>query len=254
MAEILTAIRHGESEHNRQVVGQRGDPVYQEFVEAYERDWQSETTQRLALMLLDALPDECPDSEVALSDEGVLQSRLLAGSLQARVALPAVVVVSPLKRTADTYSLMVETWPALSRVPVIEDTRVQERSRGLQVQYKNWRVFEVFHPEEKLRKDHQGLYWYRYPGGENLDDVKQRVGQCIDDAHRLQPDGHVMVITHEGPILTARANFEGLPPDEILSLMSDNPPANASVTSYALSTGTPVLQAYNEKPHEHQIS
>lgn len=240
----LTAIRHGETDINKLVSAQQNDPLHQAFVRAYDQDPSAQKTQALAREIYQSMQVIIPDSDIPLSEYGQHQARSVGKRLGDRSELPDRVIVSPYTRTLDTLRLMTEAWPALAWVPTSEEPRLQEQDRGVLQDYKSWRVFNVLCPEEGALHRKLGRYAYRYPGGENLDDVQRRVGCWLDEDIVQYPDEHVLSIAHVGTLVAIRAHIEELTPDRILDIHRHETPANASVAVYAAAAGRLAFQSY----------
>ena len=118
--------------------------------------------------------------------------------------------------------------------------------------YNDWRVFVSLYPEQAELRNIQGKYWYRYPQGENIPEVRERIRSWLTTLVRDYQNKKVMAITHNMTILALRANVERLSADEFLRLDSKDRPINCGVTIYRGTPdqgkdGTLVLETYNEK-------
>lgn len=91
------------------------------------------------------------------------------------IPVPNAIFVSPYDRTLETLRRMTLGWPELIEVRKIEEERITEQDHGLSLLYSDWRVFSVLHPEQRQLRSIQGSYWYRYPQGENVPDVRERL-------------------------------------------------------------------------------
>ena len=146
--------------------------------------------------------------------------------------LPDIVLVSPYMRTQQTYTEITVAWPALLSVPVIYDDRIREQEHGLSLLYNDWRVFHVFHPEQKKLYDLMGPYWYQYPQGESVPQVRDRIRSMTNTLIREYAGAHVLIITHHLTILSFRANFERLSAEHFLRLDKREKPINGGLTRY----------------------
>ncbi len=120
----------------------------------------------------------------------------------------------------------------LASVARLEDERLREQEHGLATLYNDWRVFHTFFPEQAKFYAMQGSYWYRYPQGENIPDVRLRNNIWISTLIREFSEKRVLVVTHHLNILATRANLERLSADEFISLDENEKPINLGVTTY----------------------
>lgn len=132
------------------------------------------------------------------------------------------------------------------------DERIREQEHGLSILYNDWRVFQTLHPEQKLLREQEGRYWYRYPQGENVADVRLRTHNWMGTLIRDFAEKKVLVVTHHLTILSLRANFERLDENGFLHLDEHEAPINCGVTVYRGNpnkgtNGKLELEAYNQK-------
>jgi broad specificity phosphatase PhoE len=232
--ESLTVIRHGESAYNELREKKKVDPVYSRFLNIYpQRKEKAEEAKRVALELADHLKAAVYDNfETPLTNEGRSQAQSVGMQLRLRGELPDLVVVSPHVRARDTFDFIKKGWPEVSRVTVIEDERIREQERGLYLNFNDWKIFTVFYPEQEELMSTQGHYWYRYPQGENIPDVRLRVGAWLTSIIGSQYK-NVLAITHHIPILAVRSNLENIPWLNLMELDKNDTPINCGVTRYS---------------------
>lgn len=156
------------------------------------------------------------------------------------MVLPDVIFVSPYFRTMETLEWMKKGWPELQNVKVYEEERIREQEHGLSLLYNDWRVFL------------EGAYWYRYPQGENVPDIRERLRSWLTTLTRDFAGKNILAVTHHLSILGLRANLERLSAEEFIKLDHSEPPANCSVTIYKGhpelgSDGRFLLESYNQK-------
>ncbi len=251
--ETLTLIRHDTSMYNRLKEQKADDPGYRAFRKAYDRNPESGETRRLATEVVDRFALLVGDHDTPLAPDAGGQQAITVGSrLKNLIALPDVIFVSPYTRTRQTLEKLIEGWPDLRDVKVIEDERIREQDHGIALLYSDWRVFNVFHPEQKKLRDLQSPYWYRYPQGENVPDLRDRLRSLASTLTRDYQKKQVAMITHHLAILAWRANQERLSASEFTRLDQEEKPINCGVTIYRgkeeLGTdGKLVLEAYNLK-------
>lgn len=230
--ESLTLIRHDTSAYNVLKPLKEKDPVYQEFRRSFEADCQSNETRELALVVKDQFPLDYGDHDTPLANGSGWQAEAMARKLKEKIALPEVIFVSPYARTHATLGRMQEGWPELNDVKIVEDERIREQDHGLAIVYNDWRVFHAIHPEQRELYRRQGEYWYRFPQGENVPDVRERLRSWANAVTRDYNEQGVLAVTHHLSILSLRANLERLNASEFLRLNVEERPINAGVTIY----------------------
>lgn len=250
--ESLVLIRHAESSFNASKRLRQEDPLYQAFLEAYEKKWDAEDTHNLAQLIASRFALGIGDHDTPLSLDGYAMAQTTGEKLRAMVDVPDVIFVSPYLRTRSTLEWMCDGWPEIRQVKVYEEERIREQEHGLALLYNDWRVFNVLHPNQKRLHDLEGAYWYRYPQGENVPDVRERLRSWLTTLTRDFAEKNVLAVTHHLSILALRANLERLSADEFIKLDHKEPPANCSVTIYKgypeLGTdGKFLLESYNQK-------
>jgi broad specificity phosphatase PhoE len=149
-----------------------------------------------------------------LNARGVAQSRELAGALEGE-GLDAL-CSSPLERAAATARILSQ---ALG-IPFTTDDRFMEIHQG------DWQT--------RLRAEIESLYpdqfrmWERRPwetqppGGETLQQVRDRVYAGADDLAARWPEGRVGLVTHHIPIALLKMRYQALEPDIVRSLRLPN--------------------------------
>lgn len=277
----VVMIRHGESEVNRGVV--ETIPEYDAFRELYDREYElanvadytkglfpSVRLSELARRVVEKMPQPVSNFDIPLTDFGWQQSRETGQQLRSKIALPKQIYSSPYRRVRETLAGIIEGWPELGGVPRIEDERLREKENGVrELYYNDWRLSNVFHPEDALRFKVAGYYKFNCTGGENLLKVRDRVRSFIADvlarhagrpntlrdytyeaiekysqygllshilhALEIEPDSRpedIMLVTHGMAILAMRANLEGWDENDFMIEHQHNPPVNCGVTRY----------------------
>ncbi|MDB5163592.1 MAG: hypothetical protein JWS12_209 [Candidatus Saccharibacteria bacterium] len=255
--ESLTVVRHGESAYNALKAAKQANPTYQEFLEAYEdRRQDPDRARALAHALLDdeTMVLNCGDHDTPLTERGLEQSRKTGKNLSKLIKLPDVIFVSPYDRTNQTLDAMAIGWPELRAVKTVEEERLREQEHGLALLYNDWRIFHVLHPEQEKLYDKNGPYWYRYPQGESVPDVRERNRSWLVTTTRDYHEQNVLAVTHHLLKLSLRANLERLGADEFQRLDQEEKPINGGVTIYRGhpelgrdNEGKLLLDLYNEK-------
>ncbi len=249
----VTMIRHGESAYNALRAVKAKDPEYVAFLRAYDADYRSSESRRLAEVIRSRHALTMSDYETPLSDKGREQAFKTGAELGRKgTFVPDIVLVSPYLRTRQTWEEMKRGGFRADGARVIIEDRIRELEHGLSVIYSDWRVLNVFHPEQKLLRENMGPYWYQYPQGESVSMVRERLRNVTTTMIREFSSLHVLLITHHLTILSVRANYERLSPEEFIRLDNEEKPVNCGVTRYIGdprqgSDGKLILMEYNTK-------
>lgn len=248
----VTLIRHDTSAYNLLKGAMRSDETYERFQDAWEHDWRSDETRALALEVKEKFALGVGDSDTPLADSEGKQARLTGAALRGQSPVPDVIYVSPYLRTLKTLAHLTEGWPELAEVHTFKDERIREQEHGLALLYNDRRVFLTLHPEQRELQQIEGHYWYRFPQGENVPDVRARNRQWLDAIIRDYSTKNVLVVTHHLNILATRANLERLDAEAFLKLDEEQPPINCGVTVYRGypdegKNGHLKLESYNRK-------
>lgn len=250
----VTLIRHGQSEYNILRQAKEGDPIYQAFKRAFENAPDAPETKALALEVRQKFALGVSDHETCLTDEGEKQAlqtgRSLAG-LSKQMVQPDIIFCSPYLRARSTLSWLKAGW-ALGAVKVVTEDRIREQEHGLALLYNDWRVFQTVHPEQRELREMQGSYWYQYPQGESVSQVRDRTRDVLSMLIRECAGQHVLLVTHHLTILSFRANLERLTPEQFIHLDEHEKPVNCGVTRYECDpergkNGKLILRYYNQR-------
>ena len=233
--ETLTVVRHGQSAYNALKAAKEADPQYQEFKRAYnKRQKDPDTAKELAQQLIASRTFmlDFGDHDTPLSEEGHRQAETTGSKLSERIKLPDVIFVSPYTRTKQTLGSMAVGWPELREVKTVEEERIREQEHGLALIYNDWRVFNIMHPDQDQLRQKQGPYWYQFPQGESVPQVRERDRSFKGTLTRDYSDQNVLAIAHHLQILAARANHERFGAEEFMRLDDEEKPVNCGVTIY----------------------
>ena len=251
MPRSLCLIRHDISEYNLLHERKSADKLYSEFVKAFEQDFQSEQCRHLAEEVRKKYSFGISDHKTTLADKEAALSFKVGQELAAESdgELPDVIFVSPYRRALLTLGGLKNGWPDLEWVEYHEDELIREQEYGLFAVYNDWRIFHVLHPEQKRLYELDGVYWYRYPQGENVPDVRLRNRLWLEMLARDYPDKNILAVTHHLNILALRANLEHWSADEFARVNKEDMPINCGVTMYHCNQGTNRLElkCYNRK-------
>lgn len=247
----LALIRHDVSAYNQLKCTRLKNEDYQTFVKQYEKDCESAVTRAMAQEIWDIFALGSGDHSTPLANDGV-QAKKVGQELKKELELPDVIFVSPYLRTKETLKQLMEGWPELKKVKVVEDERIREQEHGLAILYNDWKVFYSMYPDQKKLHDLEGDYWYRWPQGENVPDVRLRVRSWFETLVRDYAEQKVLVVTHHLTILSIRAALERMSARDFINLNESLKPINAGVTLYKGdpsigASGKLLLEYYNKK-------
>jgi len=249
--EYIVLVRHDVSAYNQLKITRTSNPDYQKFLEYFEKDPICSKTKAMAEEMGKIYSLSQGDHDTPLANEGV-QAKKVGENLKKELELPDVIYLSPYLRTRETLKKLIEGWPELADVKVVEDERIREQEHGLATIFNDWKVFYTLYPEQKKLHDLSGDYWYRWPQGENVPDVRLRIRSWLDTLVRDYSEQKVLVVTHHLTILSLRAALERLSADDFIELNENNKPLNAGVTIYRGDPkkgkdGKLILESYNKK-------
>jgi len=251
--ELMLLIRHDVSTYNKLKELKAESSLYQEFVAEFKADSTSKKARELALKVKSEFSLKVGDADTPLLDEESERAKKVGKALKERYSdkLPHVIFVSPYRRTRYTLDGLMRGWPELSEVKIVEEERIREQEHGLALIYNDYKVFHTLHPEQKELSEIEGSYWYRYPQGENVPDVRERNRSWVNAVVRDFAQKRILVVTHHLCILSLMANFERWGAQKFIEVDKNDKPGNCSVTTYRgypkLSTnGKFLLDKYNE--------
>lgn len=229
----ISLIRHGESAYNVLRHQKEKDTLYKRFRKAFEEDHTSTETKVLAEKVRTKFALNVSDYATPLTEEGWRQSIETGKGISEFLPVPDIVLCSPYQRTRCTFAGIDSgsQWKLDPEI-VIMDDRIREQEHGLSLLYNDSRIFQTFHPEQKYLKDLLGNYWYQYPQGESVAEVRDRIRMITDTIIREYSGLHVLIITHHLTILSIRANFERMSPEQFLQIDEKEKPINCGVTMY----------------------
>jgi len=249
-------IRHDTSAYNVLKDKKRDHPLYKKFLGEFALDPESKKTKKLADKVWKKFALGNGDAETELADVDGRQA-YETGLILAAEATPDVVFVSPYKRAPLTLHHLTRGWHALKGVEIVEEERVREQEHGLALLYSDWRVFHTLHSDQKQLHAMEGPYWYRYPQGENVPDVRKRNRDWIDALIRDFSKKRVLVVTHHLNILAMRANLERWDANKFIEQDREEKPINCGVTHYVgnpeggrSGKGKLVLGYYNKRHYK----
>lgn len=191
------------------------------------------------------------DPDVPLSELGRAQAAALGERLAALPTdeRPTVALASPYLRTRETAEIALT---ALGSPPLPLDERLRDRDAGAFDGLTPLGIQARF-PEEHLRKERLGKFYYRPPGGESWADVALRLRGVLADLDREHPGERVLLVAHDVVVILVRYILERLTEDEILEI-EKTPVDNCSFTRWQVKDGRLILDAYNDTAHLTSLS
>lgn len=250
--KMLTLVRHDTSEYN--VLKDKKDKhdAYSAFIKEYDKDPYSQKIKELAVKLRKELALNKADHDTPLAEGEGYKAIETGKKLRELIELPDVIFVSPYLRTHLTLQGLMEGWTELKGVRIVEEERIRERDYGLSILYNDWRIFNVCHPEQIELRKIIGSYWYRFPQGENIPDLRERIRSWFGTLIRDYSDKKVLAVTHQMSILALKANLDRLNADQFIELDRNEKLHNCGVTIYEGDPekgkeGKLVLRQYNSK-------
>ncbi|MFF2552108.1 histidine phosphatase family protein [Nocardia sp. NPDC058058] len=212
--QSLTMVRHGESASNA-------------------------AAARLAHTDAEEFGDGTRDPDVPLTDLGRRQATAVGTWLAGQSGRRWTVLCSPYLRARETASLALES---IDSAPVRVDERLRDRDIGT-LQGLTDRGWNRRYPDERLRRERLGRFYYRPPGGESWTDVALRLRTLLPEL-----SGHVLVFAHDIVVVMTRYILEGLDEQAILGI-ERNQIRNGSVSRWERDGAglTPVY--YNATAH-----
>ena len=228
----VTFVRHGLSGYNALKGKKNQSRLYQAFRREFKKNPTGFLTRQLAKEVAKRFSLGYGDYETPLDEAGTGDIIQVGSTMPSKLELPDVVICSPYLRTRQTLQFLIQGWPELGKVKTYFDPRVREKEHGLANLYNDWRVMQALHPDQYRLYKILGPYWYRYPQGESMQDVRNRIQSWTATLIREFAGQRVLVVTHHLTIISIRANFERLSPEGFIQIDEDDKPINAGVTIY----------------------
>lgn len=188
------------------------------------------------------------DVDVTLTPRGEKQAEATGKYLGGKFRFDRI-FVSPYVRTVGTAEIMARSFKGSPQV-VCED-RIREKEFGILDGLTKPGIIKKF-PEEWRRRERDGKYYYRPPGGESFPDVALRIHSFLGTMARDYQKQTVLVVCHSVVVLMFRRLLERLGEKELLAIDRDpeQDVCNCSVTWYefdpsAGDKGRLVLREFN---------
>ena len=166
-----------------------------------------------------------------LTKRGEEQARITGEYLQDRFqGFFDVLYASYYTRARETARIM------FPDVKIYEDSRLAEAQRGIYHAMTREDLVK-FWPDEIRRKEREGLYHYRAPGGENWPDVELRIHSFLGTLARDQANKRVCIVVHGFWLILFQKLIDHFSVDEALERYKLGTVENASVTVYETEKG-----------------
>lgn len=148
--------------------------------------------------------------------------------------LPEVIITSPYTRAKQTTEGLVQgiqsIHPDYDPIIVVEE-RIREIEFGI-MDGIDRATFRKLFPSEADRRERDGKYYYRPPGGENRPDVRLRVHSVLDTLNRDYVSANVLIVCHSVVVLAFRSLIERWSEAEYLQVDKEDDVKNCGLTTY----------------------
>ncbi|MFQ5701896.1 MAG: histidine phosphatase family protein [Acidobacteriota bacterium] len=195
------------------------------------------------------------DVDVDLTERGVAQAEATGLHLSERFRFD-IAYTSPYRRTRRTAECILESFHPPH--PLILEERLREKEFGILDGITRAGLAARF-PEEMTRRQREGKYYYRPPGGESYPDVNLRIHAFLAFLGTLTREWRgksVLVVCHSVVVLSFRRLLERLTEQELLRIDRDPDQEirNCSITRYEFDphagiSGKLVLREFNATDH-----
>lgn len=148
--------------------------------------------------------------------------------------LPEVLMTSPYKRAKQTLMNVVLGIQSINpnyKPRIVIEERVREIEFGI-MDGIDRATFRKLFPSEAARRERDGKYYYRPPGGENRPDVRLRVHSVLDTLNRDYVGMNVLIICHSVVVLAFRSLIERWEEDQYLQVDAEDDVKNCGLTIY----------------------
>lgn len=226
-------MRHDVSAYNVLKDQKRKDPMYQLFIEEFNKDFLSQMTKKLAEEVWKKFRLSTGDHDTPLIDSESSMAKKVGSELRLNgTELPDIIFISPYKRTWATFEGLKRGWPELSDIKWLEEERIREMEHGFSLIYNDRKIFEALNPEQKMLREIEGPYWYKYPQGENVPRVRERNRSWLKTLTREFSGKKILAISHHLNILATRANLERWSSEDFIAVDEKEKPINCGLTRY----------------------
>jgi broad specificity phosphatase PhoE len=175
------------------------------------------------------------DQDSPLTDTGHQQAfelGLMVGRIQSD--LPDVLIYSPYLRAKQTLQGVfrgIRVYHPTHDPRIVIEERVREIEFGI-MDGIDRATFRRLFPSEADRRERDGKYYYRPPGGENRPDVRLRVHSVLDTLNRDYVGTKVLIVCHSVVVLAFRSLIERWEENEYLQVDREDDVKNCGLTIY----------------------
>jgi 2,3-bisphosphoglycerate-dependent phosphoglycerate mutase len=159
---------------------------------------------------------------------------------------PEYIITSPYLRAKQTTEGIIK---GMKHNPwVIVEERIREIEFGV-MDGIDRKKFRELYPLEADRRERDGKYYYRPPGGENRPDVRLRVHSVLDTLNRDYVGKRVLIVCHSVVVLAFRSLLERWSEDQYLQVDREDDVKNCGLTVYRRQDDRKLLlEGYNLTP------
>jgi probable phosphoglycerate mutase len=168
------------------------------------------------------------DVDTPLTPVGVQQAVETGKFLRGKVTFD-VIFSSPYMRTLQTSGHIAEQLGSAPKIMLEE--RIREIEFGI-LDGLTQRGIKERHPDEWTRREREGKYWYRPPGGESRPDVALRVHSFLGTLTRDFQQKKVLVVCHSVVVLIFRRLLERWDESKYLEVDLEDEVLNCGITTY----------------------
>jgi broad specificity phosphatase PhoE len=194
--------------------------------------------------------NEVRDQDSPLTDLGCEQAENIGMYLADEYRDLDYILTSPFLRAKETTNLILEEFDTVDQgertLPtVVVEERLREIEFGIMDGIDRKKFRELF-PSEATRRERDGKYYYRPPGGENRPDVRLRVHSVLDTLNRDYTGKRVLIVCHSVVVLAFRSLLERWDETQYLQVDKEDDVKNCGLTVYKrVNNRKLVLQKYN---------
>ena len=236
----LIIVRHAESELNVLLQDIVNDPEFRKLKELLRTNPYSGVVRKIAEKLRQKYAGRMvADYLVGLTAEGERQA-LKTGAKLGQIIEPSeinVIFVSPYARALQTLEKLKETWPKLNNVrtsSVFVEDALREQEMGLAHTYGSFVLFFALNDQDRnmYYVDAYAPYFYRFPNGESVADLRARVNSWYDRVMLEHRGRTVLVVSHGRTISAIRARIENWSSQRFIDEHVDGKVHNCGVSIY----------------------
>ena len=233
----LLLVRHGQTEANNRknqakAARARGEVPDSAWALKHVRDMDTPLTElgcKQGLSLGKYLGVKYPTNDVFRANQRSYDGEGCSAYPHTRFGMIEHIILSPYLRTRQTTDRIIEGLGYKPRLAVEE--RIREIEFGLMDGLTREGV-RLKYPDEANRRDRDGKYWYRPPGGESRPDVRLRVHSFLDTLNRDYVGKRVLIVCHSVVVLAFRSLIERWGEEEYMQVDREDDVRNCGLTRY----------------------